>query len=60
MNKKTDERTGKVEFWVKLRRVAPLPKGPCLPAFTPQRFSSYEAFNVWKRERILTLAESNQ
>jgi hypothetical protein len=50
-----DDYEAKIEIWAKESRVYPLPRMIGLPAFSPQKFSSYEEMNAWKKgylERI--------
>ena len=48
----TDDYEAKYEIWARERRVIAQPRPANLPRFKPQKFSSYEEFNRWKRELI--------
>src|SRR5215813_3865685 len=54
--KATDDYAAKVRFWAAHQRVVPLPAGPRLPRFRPQKFSSHAEMNRWKEGLILQIA----
>lgn len=49
-----DDYSAKIEFWARHPHVAPLPPPPKLPHFGCKRFRSYRAFNLWKRQLLLS------
>ena len=54
--KKTDDLSAKIEIWARNPRVHAIPRITNLPKFPPQRFSSYEEMNSFKRWLIAELA----
>jgi len=54
--KLTDDRQAKIRLWVAKRQVVPSPKGPPLPKFSGQKFSSHVEMNQWKQELLLQIA----
>ena len=56
--KYTDDYEAKLEIWARESRVVPLPKLEGIPWFKPQKFNSYEEFNRWKDDLILSMAAS--
>jgi hypothetical protein len=53
----TDDYLAKVRLWAANPRVIPLPPGPKIPHFPPQRFRSHAEMNEWKRLLFLRMAE---
>lgn len=56
--KLTDDYTAKIRLWAANPRIWPLPPGPPIPRFSPQKFNSYEEMNEWKKNLILQIAAS--
>jgi len=54
--KLTDDYKAKIKLWVANPRVMPLPPGPPVPRFRPQKFSSYEEMNRWKKALLTQMA----
>ena len=54
--KVTDDYHAKVRLWAAHPQVVPLPRGPRLPKFSPQKFKSHEEMNRWKAELLLRAA----
>jgi len=52
----SDDYKAKIRLWAQNPKVVSLPKGPTIPRFKAQRFSSHEEMNRWKRELILSIA----
>jgi hypothetical protein len=46
----TDDYEAKLALWAKECRVVPLPRADGIPKFSSRKFSSWEAFNAWKRQ----------
>jgi hypothetical protein len=54
--KATDDYQAKIRFWAADQKVIPLPDGPKVPKFAPQKFSSHEEMNRWKEALLLQMA----
>jgi hypothetical protein len=48
----SDDYNAKFAIWTRDPKPQPEVKGPPLPKFSPQRFSTYEEFNRWKQELV--------
>ena len=55
----TDDHRAKIRLWVLNLTVAPAPRPPVLPKFSPQRFSNHEEMNRWKKELLRQLARES-
>lgn len=53
----SDDYNAKFEIWAKERKVFSMPKAELPFKFAPQRFSSYEELNQWKKELLVKIAE---
>lgn len=56
--KRTDDYDSKLEMWARESRVHPLPRARGLPRFKSRKFSSYKAFNAWKRGLLDEIARN--
>lgn len=55
----TDDYNAKFKIWASNPQPQPEMPAPTLPKFAPQRFSSWEDFNKWKKELTLRAALEN-
>jgi hypothetical protein len=55
----TDDYNAKYKIWAADPKPQPEIPAPPLPKFSPQRFSSWEDFNQWKRALLLQAAIEN-
>jgi hypothetical protein len=51
-----DDYEAKIRFWARNPRIVPLPSGPKIPHFPPQKFNSYAEMNAWKEKLIRQMA----
>jgi hypothetical protein len=58
--KLTDDYKAKLRLWVRDQRVVPLPPGPPIPKFPPQKFRSHAEMNVWKLELLRRIAREGE
>ena len=56
--KYTDDYNAKFKIWVKEKKIHPLPKFAFPFKIKSQKFSSYEEFNRWKSELLLSIADA--
>jgi hypothetical protein len=54
--KLSDDYQAKLRFWAANQIVAPLPEGPSLPKFRPQKFATHLEMNRWKEALLLEVA----
>lgn len=55
--KVTDDYKAKIRLWATDPKVEPLPAvGSALPRFLPQKFSSHEEMNRWKKDLLAKVA----
>ncbi len=52
----SDDYRAKIKLWAANPQVIPLPPGPRLPPFPPQKFRSYEEMNRWKEDYLREIA----
>lgn len=55
----TDDYSAKIRLWARSPTVGPLPPGPTLPKFRPQRFRNHQELNRWKHNLLLELARQS-
>lgn len=55
--KATDDYAAKYDFWARAGKPCRLPTARGLPPFRSRKFSSYEEFNAWKRQRLEQIAQ---
>jgi len=53
----TDRYDAKYTIWAQESKVHPLPRMVTFPPFKSRKFSSYKAFNAWKRGLLIRIAE---
>ena len=51
-----DDYEAKIRFWARNPKVVPLPPGPKIPHFPPQKFNSHAEMNAWKAELFRKIA----
>lgn len=56
----TDDYKAKIRLCAANPRVVPLPPGPPIPKFPPQKFNSYEEMNRWKAALIRECARTRK
>ena len=52
----TDDYQAKIRLWARHPKVVPLPPGPPIPKFPPQKFRTHEEMNRWKRALLKQIA----
>ena len=58
--KVTDDYEAKLRLWAANPRVVPLPPGPPLPRFAPQKFRTHAEMNRWKEELLRQAARESK
>ena len=54
--KVSDDYLAKIRIWARNPQVVTLPRGPAIPKFSSQRFSSHEEMNRWKEKLLQQMA----
>jgi hypothetical protein len=54
----SDDYLAKIRMWARNPQVIPLPPGPPIPKFPPQRFRTHEEMNRWKEELLRQMARA--